>query len=121
MPIKRPFSTRWEPPYPLPGAGAKCRQTLPCSFCPLRSMILESYVEWLAQNGGEDPSGGEVVPAPAPRGRETPGGVWHDGARQGGPGGVWLAGQYSLCGAPQPRSPPARGGGGPSGQYVVSG
>src|SRR5262245_63041867 len=56
MPIKRQFSTRWGLPYPIPGAGAKCRQTLPGSFCPLKSMILEGYTEELAQNGGEDPS-----------------------------------------------------------------
>ena len=38
---KRPSSTRWEHPYPIPGAGAKCRQTLPGSCCSLRSMSPE--------------------------------------------------------------------------------
>src|SRR5262249_25883253 len=35
--------------------------------------------------------------------------------------GPWLEAQYVLCGAPQPRHPPARGGGRAAGHHAVSG
>src|SRR4030095_15194387 len=56
MRVKRRFSTRWGHPYHLPGACAKCRQTLLRPRCFIPSMIPETYMEWPAQNKGEDPS-----------------------------------------------------------------
>src|SRR5262245_47927952 len=37
---------------------------------------------------------GEVIPAPAPRGRHTPRGVRHAAGHRAGPGGVWLDDQH---------------------------
>src|SRR4029453_19652250 len=55
MRVKRRFSTRWGHPYHLPGACAKCRQTRLRPRCFIPSMIPETYMEWPAQNKGEDP------------------------------------------------------------------
>src|SRR5215471_10666914 len=40
----------------------------------------------------------EVVPAPAPRGRHTPGGVRHPMGHRTDLGVMWLDHQYRLCG-----------------------
>src|SRR5215471_21816736 len=62
---------------------------------------------------------GEVVPAPAPRGRHTPGGVRHPIGHRTDLGAMWMEAQYGLCGASQPRHSPARGGGGTPREHPV--
>jgi hypothetical protein len=64
---------------------------------------------------------GEVLPAPAHRGRQAPSGTRHDGTRQTGAFGLRLADQHRLHRKAQPGHPPVCGGSGASSQYAVQG